>query len=320
VLEVVDSTLGRLRGIPGIRKVALVDRLALGTARNPTRVAHAEDPTPQHRASFARVDGSYFDLIGTPIVAGRPILDSDRLGNEFAAVVSRFTAERLWGEPQLAVGATLLLDDRRTTVVGVAENTDVRNLAEGPAHFVYVSIRQDPANELKFLTTIDGAVGAPLAGVVTALESVEGQIVLVDQETISQYLDRWLMPGRVRAAVLSVLGAATLVLALAGVAATARATAGERVAEMGIRSALGATPGQLLRLVVRDAASAAGLGLAGAVAASYFVFESLARIGVDVPDFSIRTTGVVLCALGFAAVLASAGGGLRIRRARGIAS
>jgi putative ABC transport system permease protein len=214
---------------------------------------------------------NYFETFGIALVRGRAFTREDRQGGVMVAIVSADVAERTWpGEDP--IGKRLKMggpdsDDAWRTVVGVAVPTRYRDLVT-PRATLYL-----PASQ--FLMTARMLVlrsAAPLDAVISlSREQVraadpEAQVLRV--APFAELLDRPLARPRFNAVLLTVFGAAALLLAAIGLYGVVAASVRRRQREIAIRIALGATAANVRRLVLGEALALAGVGAAAGLAAA----------------------------------------------------
>jgi predicted permease len=211
---------------------------------------------------------AYFRLMRIPLLRGREFLPNDRAEAQPVAIINRFMAERYWpgADP---VGRVFFdgLRRREVTVVGVAADIRFRSLNEAPRPFVYYPLAQhfEPQMVVHVRTRDANAL---LRALPELLRTIEPTAAVFDAATLEEHIGFALLPQRIAAAVASAFSALGLLLAGVGLYAVVTFWLLQRRHELAIRSALGATPRELLRMVggegVRLIASGVILGLLAA--------------------------------------------------------
>jgi predicted permease len=253
-----------------------------------------------------RTSPEYFDTMGLPILRGRAYTTADEVRRGDIVVVSASLARKFWGARD-PIGETLI---RRlgnpAQVIGVAG--DVIDQWKRPGlHTMYVPLqRGDSVARLLIRTRGDAASSLrPLQDAIGAIDpglKLNWSLIVADRDEQLEF-------GRVMAAVTSVLGGLALLLAVVGIVGVTACVVHQRVVEIGIRVAIGATNADILGLLVRDAmrpvAIGLGVGLATAMLAGQFFASRLYGLSPRDP-VALTAAIVVLAGAAMAAVLAPA--------------
>ena len=274
----IDRVYTRLRDVPGI--TALTPVLIPPFLGPNVWTWHPElweqSPAEADRNPLVPVEmggADYFRTLGIPIVRGRGFLESDRREAPQVLVVSEAAARRLWpGENP--IGKRLrygVLDSTQwRTVVGVASDIRYRSLRDATPT-IFLPWRQSITQGM-FAVRITGDRDAVFAAIRRAVHEVDPDADLWHPQTMADYLAGPMAQPRTSAILLSGFALVALLLAAIGLYGVLASSVGERTRELGIRSALGATPGRLRREVLGEALAVCGagvvVGVAGALAAS----------------------------------------------------
>jgi predicted permease len=279
---------------PGVHAVALSQELPpdTGGGRGNVRRAEHEDPI---QSDGYRVGPSFFDLYGIRILKGRAFQPGD---TDTDVVIGERLAELLWpGEDP--IGRPVVIGrDRGRRVIGVASEIRLPTLEasldrpefytpiERHADDVYVSLRCDPS------CPDEPAIRSLAAAVHPSL----GVRILASRE--NRYLEHLRLP-RATAQVGGLFAVVAVVTAAGGLFSLLTYAVGRRRREFGIRTALGASPGQMARLVIRDGLAVAATGIGVGTIGGWFVVKSLAafQYGVTSRDPVIWTGVVVTIAI-----------------------
>ena len=298
-----DRLLERVRSAPGVSSAALAGRLPF-VSGNSTRSLVLERPTggDEPVAGIRVVSTDYFMVMGQPLTRGRPFSERDTAAAPFVAVINQAMARKYWpgGDPlgqRFRIGS----DPHSIAIVGIAGDVKHGSLREPVAPEFYVSYRQVPWSFMSLVVRTPLAAPAVSATIDEALAAVDPGLppppvhALADLITTSFSMDRFEMIA------LGVFAGVALTLAIVGLYGVMSFIVSRRTRELGLRIALGATPGSIVRLVMRDGlrmtALGVGLGLAGAIAVARALRSWLFGVGAADPlTFAAVTALLVVVA------------------------
>jgi predicted permease len=269
----------RAAAVPGAQSATVVDQYPpVAFARTRFRVTGAEpredDALPT--ALFTAVTSSYLETTGRSLRAGRFLATDDLPGRPLVAVANEAAARRYFGGTAEAVGKSFEIGAGekavRIELVGVVADAKNRGLDRQADPELFYNLYQDPGPANQYFVLVRARV-EPLS-LVPALraqvKAMDPQQPIYGVQTVQQALEAQGLPRRVASSLLLVLTVVALVLAGTGIFAVVSHVAASRTREIGVRLALGATAGQVRRLVVGRALAPAViggvLGLAGGIA------------------------------------------------------
>lgn len=296
--------LERLGRLPGVESATVAALLPLGLGSSSTNLRiDGYEPAPGEEVviDYNNVGPGYFETLGIP-VAGRGFDLRDGEDGAPAMVVNETMARRYW-PGRSALGGRVRCQGRDFTVVGIAGDGKYNRLGEPPKAFFYVPILQlYRSRAVIHLKT----AGDPLELAPTLRAEVlrlDPNLPLSAVKSMRQHLRLSLFNQRLAASFLGAFGLLALVLATVGLYSVVRYTVSQRTRELGVRMALGAQPGDVARMVLREGMvlALAGLaaGLAGAFAVTRFLEGQL--LGVSATD-PLVFAGVALLLAGVCAL------------------
>jgi predicted permease len=301
----------RVRALPGVRSVAYTRTLPLTLTTMGYSIAvpgyrgASGSGGQSDQSSAAVVDEGYFDVLRLPIVEGRAFTAADNATAPKVAVVSRRFAEKYWAG-ESAIGHVFKLDSSTTvTVVGVTRDVKFAKLDERPGPFMYLPIAQHYRADLNLLARTDGdpsALAPLIREAVRALDPTLPQPAVVSLERATSVA---LLPQRFAAGVTASLGAIGLVLAAIGLYGVLAFSIAQRTREIGVRIALGAVAGQVVRMVVGEGLRLVWIGAAVGLVVALIATRALAPFLFGVDPFDVMTFVLALLILGGAGMVAS---------------
>jgi predicted permease len=288
----------RLEGLPGVQSASVTNLQPLGFIGLGSSIQPEDREIPLNerpRAGYFAVGQRYFETIGTPLVRGRDFTAQDGAASPSVAIISEGLARRLWPETKdigEAVGKRLRMTTLKTAtceVIGIAKdskNSGFSPLDGPPPLSLYRPFAQDYSAfaSLMVRTNSDPRDLIPIARrEVAALD----QNLPSNTQPLTENLGLILWPARTGAAVLSIFGLLGLVLAAIGIYGVMSYMVARRTREIGVRMALGAQAGDVLKLVVsqgvRLALIGVALGLALAFALTRLIRSLLYGVGPTDP-------------------------------------
>jgi putative ABC transport system permease protein len=313
--QVIDG----VRALPGVSDVSFTDGMPMQGAPSLTFVQVASRPVlPRVQrpvADFRLVSPSYFRALGLRLRRGRTLSDRDGETAPLVAVINETMARRFFGADD-PLGQRLLMDApgfglmysgeaARFEIVGVVADERITAFDDAREHaVVYVSNEQDARGFAGIVvrTTIDPSqMERPIRG---AIARVDRDQVVEHVRTIDGLKEESRAVDRLRSGLLGIFAAVALALAAIGVFGVMSYSVVQRTREIGIRAALGASPANLIALVVSSGMAWVGLGLAGGMAAAPGTARLLASVLFGVGPSDPITLIAALAVLAAVATLA----------------
>jgi len=301
--EVAAAGLDLLRALPGVDSAAAARVVPLnGNITNGLSIRTDRGASSVHvlfRMNYVTPD--YFRVMQIRIRAGREFQPHDR----DVAIINEAMAQRLFGNSD-PIGRTMTWDAGTIRVVGVAANSKYFTLGEQdmPAYYAPYDTTPGARAAVDFLIR---AVGRP-EPLVPEISRRLGELdrtAAVETKPMSQALAFALLPSQVGAAVLGAVGLLGLVLAAVGLYGALLYSVSRRLPEIGVRMALGASPGSVLGLVVRQSAILAGFGSLVGLALAILAVRPLAMFLIPEVHPTDPLTFVLVAVALFAVALAA---------------
>ena len=286
LLQFLADVEGQVKAVPGVRNAAWTSALPLGASgfdRVSFEVAGEPpaDPGKRPQTDYQFISPGYFEALDLPLLSGRNFDDRDRKDSSPVCIVGEaFVRGYLGGRSPIGVKVSLRPPDRPDAKPDVREIIGVARQVKGSPNEIedrlqlYVPIAQDASDDVYLMVRpASGPASALTASVRAAIGRVDKeQLVSVREIQTLEDID-WAATSRqrFRAVLVITFAGLALLLAMVGVFGILTYTVQQRTRDFGVRRALGATTGDVVGLVVGDAArtigisAAAGLGLAAAL-------------------------------------------------------
>jgi len=285
-LGMFHEVLQRVERLQGVTAAAVSSRAPLDSstplihvnAREPvTSAGESASPT----ASFMVVSTRYFDVVKTPMVAGRSFADTDDANRPAVAIVNEALAAHLWSGAD-AVGRRLWLEPAATTgirdegvrgsvpfvIIGVAKDSKYRTLGEQRQGHVYLPFAQQPRRGMAILVRAVEPSDRVSSAVQEVLRTVDPDVQGFFTRTLTEHVAVSTLPVRLAAGLATGVAALAVTLSLIGLYSLVSFLVAERTHEIGLRKALGADTVDVLRLVAGHGIKLVLIGLAVGIPAA----------------------------------------------------
>ena len=282
-----DGLLTRLEVMPGVESVATGDTYpAAGSSKFSYQLAGDAAGEHRRKLSTLKISPAYFRVVKATMLSGREFNDADVLTSTPVAIVNQLFASTYWpGEDPLGKRFRLFEGDNPEawrTVVGVASNiihNDQTRQTFDPV--VYIPYRQRPGGGAWILVR----TSVPSAGLITAfrqaVQAMDDGLPLYGPMAISERMERF-WDSKFYGSLFLIFAAIALLLASIGLYTVIAHSVSQRTQEIGIRMAIGGTPHDILKLVIRQGMLPLAIGLIIGLAASFAVNRLLTSVLVHI--------------------------------------
>ena len=268
--------------LPGVSSTSFVNHLPLGSAREQSSAIEGNRSAAGQKGvsvDVLRVAPGYFETMGIPLLRGRDFIpkesESSNQASAGAAIINDAMARKLWPS-QDPVGRRIRLgEDTGLEIIGVVKTGKYRTLGEEPIPLVYLP--RLPSRRTLVVRT-SGDPTALLDAIRREIQTVDPNIAATDLETMQQYMTLPLFPARTTGLLLGASGILALVLTCIGLFGVISYIVSQRTHEIGVRMALGARRGDVLKLVFGHGLAVTSIGLAVGLAAAFGVTRFLSAL------------------------------------------
>jgi predicted permease len=308
----------RFAALPGVTSAGATSALPLSSqdGRRGIIVEGYEPPegTPT-RAHPRAVTRGYFRAMGLQFIAGRAFTETDRAGSTRVAIINETMARRYWADRSPIGGRVMFTGSRDwREVVGVVRDVRHWGLARPVNPEMYVPIGQYPASAMTFVLATERDPASLGAAMREVLRRVDPNLPLSTMRTMSDVAAQSVASHRAVMVLLASFAAMALLLAAAGIYGVMAHLVGLRTAEIGVRLALGADRGSVLRAILADGARQAAVGLAIGLAAAAALVRLARGLLYGIQPGDPLTFGAVAVVMLAAALLACLVPALRAMR------
>jgi predicted permease len=305
--EFIGRILDKIRSNPGVEFAAITSTMPLSGDAAVHSIYRPDHPLPESdvpTANLRNVSPGYFATMHTRLIAGRDFTAGER-SNPQSAIISQRAAQAAWPDGQ-ALGRKFKFDGRIYTVTGVAADARIANLKED-IPVVYLPFWHDPPTSVFFLVRSSRTLDEFAPAIRRQVWDVDPEAAIPVIEMLDIQLVQSVAPERSQSIVLSSFGVAALALAILGVYGVLAYSVSLRTSEFGIRVALGSSKVSLIRLVLLEALTPVGggiaLGLLTSLAATRAIRSLLYETSPADPTAILISIGILFVATFVAAFL-----------------
>jgi putative ABC transport system permease protein len=303
----------RIAALPGVSNVGLINLLPLAGGNNMNPIFPVgPSPLPVGEpisASWRLVDGGYFSTMQIPLLHGRTLAGLPPDKARTSVVLSASFATMLFGDAD-PIGRqidNLQIGGDRLTVVGVVADVRGESLGTIPGPTLYWSMYKFLYGPMHLVVRIDAHTSLSFPAIRAAIKEIDPTVPVFDIRTLEELRNASLGKQRFILTLLSGFTGVALLLCTLGTYGIVAFTVQRRAQEIGVRIAIGAQAGDILRLVLgqgfRLVAMGTVLGLAGALASAHFLSSMLYEIGPIDPWSYLFATAILALAAFSASLL-----------------
>ena len=312
-IDLLQRILDKARTEPGVLSAALGSTYPLnqlGITNGPfNRGFQIENrPVPEGellpQADFRTASTDYFETVRQPLVRGRTFAESDKDKAPLVAVINQSTARHRWGDDD-PIGRRISFDRGQTwiTIVGIVGDVRQYGLDKDPADEIYIPLAQGGfGGNLLVRTALDPMSISKLMR--DAVYEVDSDTAVDRVQTLEQVRSDAVASPRLTAILLGMFAGLALVITAAGIAGVMALSVNQRTHELGVRLALGASPGKILRMVMTQGMFFVVIGLTAGFAGALLLgrlMSALLYAVAPTDPITFAAVGVVLFGVAAAA-------------------
>jgi predicted permease len=306
-----DRAIEHLAAVPGVTRVGLADTLPLEGDGSDTVYCVKGSPSPKEgeepSTGYNSISGEYFATLGMKLLAGRTFDVRDSARAPAVVIVDTMFVEREF-HGQNPLGQRFFTGNRPPQnesawfeIVGVVSHINRLGPGQSSRPQVYFTTAQWTPNSVNFVVRTDRDPVTITPSLRAAMREVAGDLPILSVRTMDQLLASGISAQRFIGTLLGAFAALALLLAGVGLFGGLSYNVGQRTHEIGVRAALGATPGSILGLVLRSGLKLAGVGLALGLLAALGLTRFLQSVLYEVSPFdpvSFAAVSLVLAGIG----------------------
>ncbi|MCI0356823.1 MAG: ABC transporter permease [Acidobacteria bacterium] len=301
-----EELLARIQSLPGVESAGACNSLPPNMIQRGSSftiegqpMAPGESPS----ALFLPITPDYLSALGVKLLEGRFFSESDTAAAPAVVLINQTLVQDYFRE-QSPLGKRIQLDGRLRTIVGVVGDVKYQGLHAPAGPQIYVPFTQSPFPGMYIAIRTRTDPDALSGSVREVIAALDPEVAPTRVRTMDEVIRQSVAEPRFRSLLLLGFSGLALALAAVGIYGVISYTASQRTHEMGVRLALGALPGDIVRLVVKEgmrlAAAGIGLGLSGAFALTRFLGSLLFEVTPTDPA-TLVGVAILLAAVALAA-------------------
>lgn len=301
----------RVRSLSGVRDAAIGSYVPMGYENSLVNIfpegQAIDDKSKIETVWDDMVQPSYFRAAGTPVIQGREFTEADSATAPKVAIINDFFAKKIWpGEDPIGKSFRTEKNGPPIQVVGVTRTGKYLFLYETPQMFVYFPMAQRYNSTATLFVYSDGDPQQLVGAVRDQISQLDSGLPVYDVMTMQTHVrdGKPLLPARLGAMLVGAFGLLGLALASVGVYGVVSYSVSQRTQEIGIRSALGAQPEHVLKMILKQGMGMAAIGTGIGLVLSLLLFRGLGAVLYGVKSFdpvTLSSVSALLLAVAFAA-------------------
>ncbi len=310
--QFVTTVLDRLRGTPGVDRVAAINGLPLDRGLNIG--GNPAGRGDQHRnVEFRTVTPGYFETMGLPLLAGRDFADSDRVGSDPVVIIGASTAKKWWPGRSPVGESVQIQGEGNWRIIGVVPDVRMHSLVESGGIEIYAPMAQQADSFTRMINgwfptsfSVRTAARINLAQAAqNAVERADPEIPMARMATMQSVIDSTIEEPRFLSILAGGFSIFALVLTVIGLFGLLNYQVTQRTREIGVRMALGADRVTILRVFLGRGMAVSSLGVVVGLIAAWLLRPVLTNLMADAGVGSSATAQSIVMNSAMAAVLAA---------------
>lgn len=283
-------TIEAMTALPRVQSAAFGSRLPLGMGGSNSTSVTVDGYVPRENEelviNYITVGPRYFATMSIPVRQGREYADTDTPDSPNVIVINESMARRYWKDGH-ALGGTVRMGAQNVLeVVGIVADSKYGSINEKPLPQIFLSMNRFQTSTLRLFVKASGDPASMVAETRNALRALDATLPVYDARTMNEHMLGAVFAQKMAANLLGAMGVLALLLAAIGLYGVMAYAVSQRTQELGIRLALGASPGSLLNMIVGQGMKLTSIGMVIGLALAFGAFGSIGAVRTLLPGIS----------------------------------
>jgi len=302
--------LQRVKHLPGVQSAGLTTALPLSSVEAASSFTVEGQPLPTDGsfpvASYRVVSPDYFQVVSVPLLKGRVFTDQDVQDVQSVVIINQSMARSVFGNED-AIGKRLFVGSAKNAseIIGIVGDVRHSSLGQQPNPEMYVSYLQTPRPVYTLVVRTSLEPTSMVSSVRNEVWAIDKDQPVTSVKTMGQMRSESMASLRFNTIALSIFAGIGLCLAVVGIYGVMAYSVGQRTHEIGIRMALGAQPGSVMKMVLRQGMSLVLIGVVIGLAASFALTRIMATLLFGVTPTDPLTFALIAVSLTLVALVAN---------------
>jgi predicted permease len=278
-----------VEAMPGVRSAAFGSRIPLGFSGGSSTGIGVDGYVPRENEeiviNYSTVGPRYFETLGTPIRQGREFAKTDTPDSPHVIIINEAMARRYWPKGN-ALGGRIQMGSNPVEVIGIVADSKYSSINERPLPQLFLPMARSEVSTLRLFVRTDGDPGPLVTELRNTIRGLDASLPVYDARTLTEHMQTAVFAQKMAANLLGAMGVLALLLAAIGLYGVMAYAVSQRTQELGIRLALGASPGSLLGMIVGQGMKLTAIGLVIGLALAMGAFGSIGAVRTLLPGIS----------------------------------
>jgi predicted permease len=309
IADFYSRLLGQIKAMPQVKSVGVANLVPLepGSSRTGIDGVPQQNPDTGPTVNYRVTSPDYFTAMRIPIMAGRSFTEHDIVGSQPVMIINEALARRYFpNEQPLGKQLRVVREEIVREIVGIVRDAKQAGVGRNTAPEIYVPMVQSPRSDMTLVIRTDSDLTSLISSVRNQVRNIDPAQPIFNINLMDRVIEESVYPQRFFMLIITILATLALVFSTLGLYTIVSYSVAQRNSEFGIRMAMGARPGDVLKLVLRQGAVPALIGSTLGLIGAFFLSSILSGLLYEVKAQDVITfvaTSLLLVMISIVATL-----------------